>query len=156
MVESRPTPFADTGAGSGTDGGPPLRRSGQILYIEDNQINVLLVEELVKTLPGLRIASELTGAAGVRRAQELLPGLILIDLHLPDFDGYEVLRRLRADARTAGIRCIALSANALDEEITRGLAAGFDDYWTKPIRFRPFLDALERLFPSDPPTPAAT
>lgn len=153
MVESRPTPFADTGAGQGADGEPPPRRNGQILYIEDNQVNVLLVEELVKTIPGLRIVSELTGAAGVARAQALRPDLILIDLHLPDFDGYEVLRQLRADARTARIRCIALSANALDDEIARGLAAGFDDYWTKPIRFRPFLDALDRLFPTDPSAP---
>ena len=124
-----------------------LERSGQVLYIEDNHVNVLLVEELVKSLSGLRIVSESSGAEGVARARSLLPDLVLIDLHLPDFDGFEVLRRLRADPATAHIPCIALSANAMPDDIHRGLASGFDDYWTKPIKFKPFLDALDRLFP---------
>jgi CheY-like chemotaxis protein len=101
----------------------------------------------VRSLSGLQIVSEATGAAGVARAQKLLPDMILIDMQLPDFDGFEVLRRLRADPSTASIPCIALSANAMPEDIARGLGAGFDDYWTKPIKFKPFLDALERLFP---------
>ena len=125
----------------------PLRRSGQLLYIEDNSVNVLLVEELVKSLAGLRIVSEATGATGVARARALRPDLILVDMQLPDFDGYEVLRQLRSHAETAAIPCIALSANAMPDDIERGLAAGFDDYWTKPIRFKPFIDALDRRFP---------
>ena len=76
------------------------------------------------------------------------PDLVLIDLQLPDFDGYEVLRRLRADARTRAIPCVALSANAMQEDIERGLASGFVDYWTKPIDFAAFIAALHRLFPS--------
>ena len=59
----------------------------------------------------------------------------------------EVLRRLRSLPETAAVCCIALSANAMPDDIERALAAGFDDYWTKPIRFKPFLDALDRLFP---------
>jgi PAS domain S-box-containing protein len=126
---------------------PRVGRTGQVLYIEDNSVNVLLVEELVKSIPGLRIASEPNGAAGVDRARSLCPDLILIDMQLPDFDGFEVLRRLRAQPETAGIPCIALSANAMPDDIARGIGGGFDDYWTKPIRFKPFIDALERLFP---------
>ena len=125
----------------------PTGRSGQLLYIEDNDVNVLLVEELVRSVSGLRIVSEPTGAKGVEPALRLQPDLILIDLQLPDFDGFEVLRRLRGQPQTAGIPCVALSANALPEDIARGLAAGFDDYWTKPIRFKPFLEALELRFP---------
>jgi CheY-like chemotaxis protein len=134
---------------------PRQHRSGTLLYIEDNSVNVLLVEELVKTISGLRIVSEGTGAGGVARALALRPDVILIDLQLPDFDGFEVLRRLRARPETAATPCIALSANAMPEDIARGLASGFDDYWTKPIRFKPFLDALERLFPVDALTAAA-
>ena len=130
---------------------PRQRRSGTLLYIEDNSVNVLLVEELVKTISGLHIVSEGTGAGGVARAFALRPDVILIDLQLPDFDGFEVLRQLRAQPETAATPCIALSANAMPEDIARGLASGFDDYWTKPIRFKPFLDALERLFPADAP-----
>jgi len=123
-------------------------RSGQLLYIEDNSVNVLLVEELVKSLSGLRIVSEATDAGGVARARSMRPDLILIDMQLPDLDGFEVLKRLRALPETAAIRCIALSANAMSDDIERALAAGFDDYWTKPIAFEPFIAALERLFPA--------
>jgi signal transduction histidine kinase/CheY-like chemotaxis protein len=125
----------------------PPDRDGCLLYIEDNEVNVLLVEELVKSIHGLRFIAETTGDAGVATAARLRPDLILVDLQLPDFDGFEVLRRLRAQPATAAIPCIALSANAMPEDIERGRAAGFDDYWTKPIRFKPFIDALERLFP---------
>ena len=133
-VPTTPAPLPDT--------------RGQLLYIEDNPVNVMLVEELVRGLSGLQIASEATGAAGVARAALLQPDLVLIDMQLPDFDGFEVLRRLRAQPDTAGIPCIALSANAMPQDIELALRAGFDDYWTKPIDFRAFLGALEQRFPS--------
>jgi len=138
---------------------PAIKRAGTILYIEDNEVNVLLVEEFVKAIGGLTIVSESTGGAGVDRAVALLPDLVLVDLQLPDFDGYEVLRRLRADPRTRSIPCVALSANAMREDIERGLAGGFTDYWTKPIDFAVFIAALHRLFPGagadDEAVPAA-
>ena len=127
----------------------PGKRSGTILYIEDNAVNVLLVEELVKSIGGIAIVSEPTGAAGVARAARLRPDLVLVDLQLPDFDGFEVLRRLRADPATRGVRCIALSANAMPEDVDRGLAAGFAGYWTKPIDFGHFIGELTTLFPAE-------
>ncbi len=126
---------------------PGLVRSAQVLYIEDNEVNVLLVEELVRGVKGMRIVSEPTGTAGVARAATLQPDLILIDMQLPDFDGFEVLRRLRALNATARTPCIALSANAMPEDIARARAAGFDDYWTKPVKFKEFIHALEQRFP---------
>ncbi len=139
---------ADTTQPTSTPQAAPRReRSGQLLYIEDNKVNVLLVEELIKSVVGLRLESEGTGQAGVARARTLRPDLILVDMQLPDFDGFEVLRRLRAQPETANTVCVALSANAMPEDIERGLAAGFDDYWTKPIVFKTFLAALERMFP---------
>ena len=122
-------------------------RSAQVLYIEDNAVNVLLVEALMAQLPGVRIASEANGTDGVARARVLRPDLILIDMQLPDFDGFEVLRRLRAHADTAAIACVALSANAMPEDIARALASGFEAYWTKPIRFKEFLAAMAQRFP---------
>ncbi|TXC67512.1 response regulator [Piscinibacter aquaticus] len=119
-----------------------------MLYIEDNPVNVLLVEELVRNLSGLRIHSEATGAAGVARAAQMRPDLVLIDMQLPDFDGFEVLRRLRGQPETEAIPCVALSANAMPQDIERARSAGFDDYWTKPIDFRTFLAALEARFPA--------
>ena len=123
-------------------------RPAQVLYIEDNAVNVLLVEQLMAQLPGLRITAETTGSTGVARARSLRPDLILVDMQLPDFDGFEVLRRLRLHAETAAIPCIALSANAMPEDIARALNSGFDDYWTKPIRFKEFLSAMARRFSS--------
>ena len=143
-----PGPAASTSAAAGAAGTPGIQRCGQLLYIEDNEVNVLLVEALVRSVPGLCIACEGTGAQGVARAGRLQPDLILVDLQLPDVDGFEVLRRLRAQPQTATTPCIALSANAMPEDIARGLASGFDDDWTKPIRFKPFLEALERRFPA--------
>ncbi len=126
---------------------PAGPRAGQLLYIEDNPVNVLLVEELVRTHAGLTIESTLTGMEGVERARTLKPDLILVDMQLPDIHGFEVLQRLRSQPETAHIPCIALSANAMPEDIARASAAGFNDYWTKPINFTTFLAALDRLFP---------
>ncbi len=143
-----PVPAAGMATAAGTVGRPGTQRCGQLLYIEDNEVNVLLVEALVRSVPGLCIACEGTGAQGVARAGQLQPDLILVGLQLPDFAGFEVLRWLRAQPQAATTPCIALSANAMAGDIARGLAAGFDDYWTKPIRFKPFLEALGRRFPA--------
>lgn len=124
---------------------------GKVLYIEDNPINVILVEELIGQRGDLELSSEGTGAQGVARALELQPDLVLIDMQLPDFDGFEVLRQLRADPLTARCKCIALSANAMPDDVALALAAGFDDYWTKPIRFNRFLEGLEGIFPRRSP-----
>ncbi len=131
---------------------PPLRTApaGQaalappaVLYIEDNPVNVLIVQELLALRPGLRFASAPDGAGGIALALRDAPALVLLDIHLPDADGYEVLRRLRA-AGFAG-RCIALSANAMPADIARAHDAGFDDYWTKPVDFDRMLATLDRL-----------
>jgi PAS domain S-box-containing protein len=129
---------------------PAERRRGRVLYIEDNPVNVILVEELLAQRGGIDLLTEPDGTRGVERARQWQPDLVLIDMQLPDFDGVEVLRRLRTDPLTAGARCIALSANAMPEDVARALASGFDDYWTKPIRFDSFLAGLDRLFPREP------
>ena len=123
------------------------QRAGRLLYIEDNPVNALLVEEMVRQHAGLQIESVASGLGGVARAHELQPDLILVDMQLPDINGYEVRSLLRAQPSTTGIRCIALSANAMPEDIARATAAGFSDYWTKPINLSAFLAALDRLFP---------
>ncbi len=126
---------------------PTPSRHGCVLYIEDNPVNVLLVEELVRMRPGITLASAPTGMAGVARAAQLKPDLVLIDIQLPDIDGFEVLRHLRQQASTSHTPCIALSANAMPDDIARARNAGFCDYWTKPIDFANFLAALDQRFP---------
>jgi CheY-like chemotaxis protein len=118
-----------------------------LLYIEDNEVNMLIVRELLARRPRVVFHGAADGTSGVRKARELLPSLVLIDMQLPDIDGTEVLRQLRADALTASIPCVALSANAMPEDVQSARAAGFDDYWTKPIDLTAFLRALDRLMP---------
>ena len=121
-------------------------RNGRLLYIEDNPVNALIVRELVAQRGHLTLDEADDGASGIDSARRLQPDLILLDMQLPDIDGIEVLRRLRADPSTASIPCIALSANAMPEDIQHALGAGFADYWTKPLDFRIFLGALDTLF----------
>ena len=120
-------------------------REIDVLYIEDNALNVMLVTELVTMRPNVRLHIAKDGCSGVARVAELRPRAVLIDLQLPDIDGYEVLRRIRADHSLDGVTCVALSANAMPEDIARARQWGFDDYWTKPIDFTNFLAGLDRF-----------
>ena len=117
-----------------------------VLYIEDNEVNLLIVEALMRQRPDLRLLSACDGRSGLAIAQAQRPSLILLDMQLPDIDGGQVLQRLRADPATAAIACIALSANAMPEDIQAALAAGFDAYWTKPLDMAAFLRALAQRF----------
>ncbi len=123
----------------------PLPRR-QLLYIEDNPVNALIIGELLGRRSDLSLHVAVDGSSGVAQARALQPDLILLDMQLPDFDGYEVLRRLRAEPRTAGIPCIALSANAMPQDIERALKAGLSDYWTKPLDFKAFMASVDALF----------
>jgi hypothetical protein len=114
-----------------------------VLYVEDNPVNVLVVAELLALRPGVHFASAADGRGGVAAALRARPDLVLVDIHLPDIDGHEVLRRLRAGGY--GGSCIALSANAMPDDLARSRAAGFDDYWTKPIDFDHVLAKIDEL-----------
>ncbi|MBC7993553.1 MAG: PAS domain-containing protein [Rhizobacter sp.] len=116
-----------------------------VLYIEDNPVNVLLVQELMAMRRDVRLSVAVDGLSGVAMACETLPHVVLVDMQLPDIDGFEVLRRLRAEPSLARSSFVALSANAMPEDVNRALQAGFDDYWTKPIDFHAFLRALTAL-----------
>ena len=116
-----------------------------VLYIEDNHVNVILVQELIRMRPGMVLHCAETGAAGVAAALTYRPELVLIDMQLPDFDGFEVLRRLRAEPSLGGSLLVALSANTHGDDIARARESGFDDYWTKPINLKQFLGAMDTL-----------
>ncbi|MFZ2651714.1 MAG: ATP-binding protein, partial [Burkholderiaceae bacterium] len=125
-----PGVFADADA-AGAVAVPAAAR--RVLYVEDEPLNVLLMEEVIRRVPAWSMTVAGTGADGLRAARELRPDLLLIDINLPDMNGQEIVRALRADASTAQLRCIALSADAMREQVDAALAAGFEDYWLKPI-----------------------
>jgi PAS domain S-box-containing protein len=122
----------------------PAAAQKHVLYIEDEPLNVMLMQEVFKGRPQWRLSVASDGAGGLAAAREQAPDLLLIDMNLPDTGGLALIRRLRDDARTAGLRCIALSADAMQPQIDAALAAGFDDYWTKPINVARVLDAVAK------------
>jgi PAS domain S-box-containing protein len=122
--------------------------TAQLLYIEDNLANLDLVETFLATRPGWKLVPALQGRIGVDLAREHRPDLVLLDLHLPDISGEEVLRRLRADPRTAGIPVIIISADATRDSLERLRALGADAYLTKPLDLDDFLSTLETHLPT--------
>lgn len=118
--------------------------SGQtVLYIEDNLSNLHLVERILTRYANLHLLAAMQGSIGFDLARERQPDLILLDLHLPDMPGDEVLRRLRADVGTRDIPIIVLSADATPGRIEHLRANGASDYLTKPLQVVPFLEKLE-------------
>jgi CheY-like chemotaxis protein len=93
--------------------------------------------------PNVRLITSLQGSLGFELAQQHRPDLILLDVHIPDLSGYEVLERLRADPRTASIPVVMLSADASHEQIQRFRDAGARDYLTKPLDLQNFLSQLD-------------
>ena len=116
---------------------------GTVLYIEDNLSNQRLMERLLGRRPGVRLVGAATGQAGLDAAGAEAPDLILLDLHLPDLPGDEVLRRLREDVRTRAIPVAMLSADATPAQARRLLAAGATAYLTKPIDINQVLRLLD-------------
>jgi PAS domain S-box-containing protein len=118
-------------------------RAHTVLYIEDNPVNVLLMEAMLSRIDNLRMRAASLPALGLQMATDERPDLILLDIQLPGMDGFEVLRRLRLNAATRAIPVIAVSANAMDADLRRGLEAGFARYLTKPLDMRQLLAAVE-------------
>jgi len=133
------------GAPAATGVGP--HRAARVLYIEDNLANLALVETFLMSRPEWQTIPALQGLVGVELAREHHPDLILLDLHLPDMHGSEVLRRLRADARTSDIPVVVISADATRSAVDELLAAGADAYLTKPLDLDEFLHTLEQFLP---------
>ncbi len=123
----------------------PVQR--QVLYIEDEPLNVLLMQEVFKTRPEWRLHVAITGTEGLAMARAQAHDLLLVDMNLPDMNGLQLIRQLRTDASLAGQHCVALSADAMQAQIDAALAAGYDGYWTKPINISRILDALAQMLP---------
>jgi CheY-like chemotaxis protein len=129
-----------------------------VLYIEDNDSNIQLVKGVLRRRPEVRLLTATHGGAGIELAQAELPSLVLLDLHLPDMHGAEVLRELREDTRTCDIPVVVISADATAAQISRLGASGADHYISKPFEVRHLLavidDALLRADRGDGSTAA--
>ncbi len=114
-----------------------------LLYVEDNPANLMLVEDIIARRPDIRLLSAMDGTLGIAIARASLPDVILMDINLPGISGIKALKILAEDPATAHIPVIALSANAMPRDITKGLEAGFFSYLTKPIKVNEFMDMLD-------------
>mgnify|MGYP000865983866 FL=1 len=124
---------------------PPVR----VLYVEDNPVNVLLMEAMMSRpeCTGVLLHTASDGPTGLAAARSLMPDLVLLDMALPGFGGLQLLQRLRDDPATAGIPCVAVSANAMPHDVQQARQAGFSDYLTKPFRFEALAAIVDRFRP---------
>ena len=114
-----------------------------VLVVEDNEKNMKLFRDVLQAT-GYRTLEATTGEEALELSAEHAPDLVLMDAQLPGIDGFETLRRLRADERTAGTRVVALTAQAMAGDRERFLEAGFDGYISKPVDVPEFIATVRR------------
>jgi CheY-like chemotaxis protein len=119
-----------------------LSRPRTVLYIEDNVDSARLVERIFARWAEVRLIAAMQGRLGLDLARQHHPDLVLLDLHLPDISGLEVLQRLRADPATRDIPVVITSADATPGQVERLLKAGADDYLTKPLDVHKFAEVV--------------
>jgi PAS domain S-box-containing protein len=140
-LERAEAPGLDPSDGAGR----AIPPTSTVLYIEDNLANLQLVEVLLSRMGDVEVMTAMQGQLGIELARTHRPDLILLDLHLPDMEGEDVARVLRADAATQAIPLVILSADAYSSVRRRLLALGVDGYVTKPFKVNEMLELVERL-----------
>lgn len=117
--------------------------TGKVLYIEDQEVNMALVEGLLSDLPGVTLVKARTGAEGVRLARSEKPDLVLLDMHLPDFGGLEVVRALSVEI-SRGLTVAILTSDSLSMDVVKAMSLGAVEYWIKPIDPQRLLEGVRR------------
>ena len=130
--------------------GPAADTRRDLLCIEDNPANLRLVEGIFAHRPDLRLLTAMAPGLGLELARTHHPALILLDINLPDMDGYAVLECLREQAATRDIPVIAISANAMPRDLERGKAAGLAAYLTKPLDIAQLLRVVDEVLSLPP------
>jgi two-component system, cell cycle response regulator DivK len=123
----------------------------RLLYVEDNNDNAFMLQMRFELLERFALHVAVNGRDGIEAARTMAPDLILMDIDLPDLDGLEVTRRLKADAGTADIPIIAVTAHAMTGDREKALAAGCDEFDTKPVDFDRLLGKIEACLRSRRP-----
>jgi CheY-like chemotaxis protein len=121
----------------------------RLLIVDDEQDNIDLLNRRL-SWRGFEITGALNGADGIALAKEQKPDLILMDLKMPNMDGFETIRRLKADDATKGIPIIALTAHAMQEDMQRAMDNGANGYETKPVNINQLLEKIQSLVGSPP------
>lgn len=114
-----------------------------ILYVEDNLSNLTLIEQMLADQPHIQLITAMQGQLGIELARRHSPDMILLDLHLPDLPGWEVLSRLQRHDATRGIPVVVISADATARQIKRLMTAGAHAYLTKPLDMTEFSRVID-------------
>jgi PAS domain S-box-containing protein len=120
------------------------QRRHTVLYVEDNEVNALLMRAMLARLPGVQFEHTASPLQALDMVRSVGPQLLLLDIQLPEIDGFELLRRLRADPATRSVPAIAVSAGAMPADIERALQAGFAAYLTKPLDLGELLHTVQQ------------
>ena len=123
----------------------PAAQRHTVLYVEDNLATISLMEQIFSMRPQIRLITAMQGGLTLDLAREHSPDAVILDLHLPDIPGDEVLNRLRADPRTSHIPVVMFSADATERQVKRLAAAGARAYLTKPVKVMEFLRTLDEV-----------
>jgi two-component system cell cycle response regulator DivK len=115
-----------------------------VLIVEDNEKNMKLARDILQA-KGFKTVEAVTGEEGVKLAKEKKPDLVLMDIQLPGISGIDAFKQLRADAITARIPVVALTASVTPTDRSQISAAGFDAFVSKPISVKEFVDTVKRL-----------
>ncbi len=129
---------------------------GTLLYIEDEPVTVAALEGLLGAYSGVRLLHAATGLEGVRLAKEERPDFVLLDMHLPDIGGLEVVRRLNEDIAVRGLRVTILTGDHLTMDVIKAMSLGAFEYWIKPLGSAVFDAGLRRALTGKRPDPART
>jgi len=121
-----------------------------VLYAEDNAANMSLVKQILKPYASIKLLCANEAVTGIKLVNEHQPDLILMDINLPGMDGFQALEQLRNEETTAHIPIIAVSANAMNIDIDRALAAGFNNYITKPLDIDKFINTIKQTLQPEP------
>lgn len=142
-----PAPAAAPAPPSAAPQGLQPQRHRRVLYVEDNEVNALLMRAMLARLPGVLFEHAASPLQALERARTHPPELLLLDIQLPEIDGFELLRRLRDDPALRRVPAIAVSAGAMPADVERALQSGFDAYLTKPLELDELLQAVQRHLP---------
>jgi CheY-like chemotaxis protein len=123
----------------------------RILYIEDIKLNIHLIEQIFDNRDDLELISAPNAVEGIKIAQTQIPDLILMDMNLPDMDGFTAYEEIQTIDTLKKIPIIALTADAMDINIQKAMDMGFRNYITKPIRVTKFLNIIDQTFAEAPP-----
>lgn len=135
---------------------PPAELRGKVLYIEDEALNFAVVEAGLAMHPGVQLIHASTGLEGVRLVHSEHPDLVLLDMHLPDISGLEVVRRISEAIATRGLRVTILTGDVLSMDIIKAMSLGAFEYWVKPVDPRVLEAGVRRALTFKRPEPSRT